>query len=170
MSGWVSWAETCRGRWIAGASSGEPPPSEPLQKEERDRVRVQKAASSTHRFLEDFRETQALPLTDANTWGSNCACPIHREDPAEHPSCDPTATWPSYRAGTGQAACTAQAKSPEATGPLGHHTEQRIPMDTTETLQAWAAAGSQSPLTAAQGARYWTELPGQCHLHQSGPL
>lgn len=69
MSGWVSWAGTCRGRWIAGASSGEPPPSEPLQKGERDRVRPQKAASSTHTFLEGFRESPALPLTDVHCSG-----------------------------------------------------------------------------------------------------
>lgn len=131
MSGWVSWAGTCRGQWTAGASSGEPPPSEPLEKGERDRVRVQKAASSTHRFLEGFRETQALPLTDALP-------ALLRLSPRGH-----LPSWASHRTASSHGLC-GDTKSP---GLL-----QRIPGQSIT---------SRSPLTATPGARYWTGLPGQ---------
>jgi len=37
--------------------------------------------------------------------------------------------------------------------------------------QPWAArVTSWSSCTAATGASYQTQQPGQCHLHQSGPL
>lgn len=139
MSGWVSWAGTCRGQWTAGASSGEPPPSEPLEKGERDRVRVQKAASSTHRFLEGFRETQALPLTDALP-------ALLRLSPRGH-----LPSWASHRTASSHGLC-GDTKSP---GLL-----QRIPG--SPSLLGHPSRQLQEPGTGL-------DCLGKCHLHQYGP-